>query len=39
MTTVVSVAQGGTGANSATSVRSNLSAAPSAAYGQANTAP
>ena len=38
MTTVVSVAQGGTGANSAASARTNLGAAPLAAYDAANNA-
>ena len=38
MTTVVSVAQGGTGANSAALARTALGVPPSAAYDQANTA-
>ncbi len=38
MTTVVSVAQGGTGSNSAALARTALGVPPSAAYDQANTA-
>jgi len=38
MTTVVSVAQGGTGSNNATAARSSLGAAPLAAYDAANNA-
>ena len=38
MTTVVSVAQGGTGSNNAAAARTSLGAAPSAAYDQANNA-